>query len=279
MQTKLELATRLIDAGVRRIEAVSFAHPKRVPQMADADELMALVPRNRGVSYSGLVLNRRGLERAKTAGVDEINYVVVVTDTFSQRNQGMSVDESIASWLDVGTAAKETGLRTAVTLSAAFGCPFEGEVSPDQVLSVLERVLPAAPDEVVLADTIGVGVPLQVRALASGARDINLDVRLRAHFHNTRNTGIANALAAVESGISILDASTGGIGGCPFAPGATGNIAVEDVVYALNRSGISTGIDRATILVTAAWIAEVLGLERSPGALGRAGWFPSGGDE
>jgi hydroxymethylglutaryl-CoA lyase len=275
VETKLELVTRLIDAGVRRIEAVSFAHPKRVPRLADAEELMALVPRDRGVSYAGLVLNRRGLDRAQAAGVDEINYVVVVSGTFSERNQGMTVDESITSWLDIGTAAKEAGLRTAVTLSAAFGCPFEGEISPGMVLSVLERVLPAAPDEIVLADTIGVGFPAQVRTLVAGARAIDPDVRLRAHFHDTRGTGIANALAAVECGITVLDASTGGIGGCPFAPGATGNIATEDLLYALQSSGADTGIDPSLIIATGTWIAEVLGLRCIPASLGRAGWFPA----
>lgn len=184
---------------------------------------MALVPRAAGLTYSGLVLNRRGLDRALAAGVDEINYVVLSTETFSQRNQGMTVEASIASWLDIATAAKAAGLRTSVTLSAAFGCPFEGQVEAATVLTLFERVMAAQPDEVVLADTIGAGVPAQVRSLIGGCRRIGPGVTLRAHFHDTRNTGIANALAAVEAGVTVLDASAGGIGGArsPPAPRAT----------------------------------------------------------
>ena len=272
---KLELVERVIAAGVTRVEAVSFAHPERVPQLADAEALMARVPRSDAVRYAGLVLNRRGLERARTAQVDEINYVVLATETFSRRNQGMSVDDSVASWLDIAAASKDAGLGTTVTISAAFGCPFEGEVDTKTVLALFERLIVAGPDEVVLADTIGVGVPAQVRELVAGCREIAPDVPLRAHLHDTRNTGIANALAAVEAGMTVLDASAGGIGGCPFAPAATGNIATEDLLYALHRSGYGTGIDPDAMAATGTWVTGELGLDRAPAALGRAGWFPA----
>jgi hydroxymethylglutaryl-CoA lyase len=272
--TKLELVERCVAAGTQRVEAVSFAHPKRVPQLADAEALMAAVPRRAELAYSGLVLNRRGLDRARAAGVDEINYVVLATETFSQRNQGMSVGDSLASWRDIALEAKSAGMRTAVTLSAAFGCPFEGEVDIKTVLALFERVIESGPDEVVLADTIGVGVPAQVRALVDGCRGIDAGMTLRAHFHDTRNTGIANALAAVDAGMTVLDSSAGGIGGCPFAPAATGNIATEDLIYALHRSGHDTGLDPRMVAETGTWIVEELGLARAPAALGRAGWFP-----
>jgi hydroxymethylglutaryl-CoA lyase len=274
--SKIELIKRSRAAGLRRIEAVSFAHPARVPQLADAEAVMAGVSRDPNVSYSGLVLNPRGLDRAIAAGMDEINYVVLATETFSQRNQGVSVGESIDQWLAIAEAARAAGIRTAVTISAAFGCPFEGRVSPDTVFKVFDQILAGQPDEVVLADTIGVGVPGQVRELVTGCRDRDASAVLRAHFHDTRNTGIANALAAVESGVLVLDASTGGIGGCPFAPAATGNIATEDLVYLLHQSGYETGISPATVINSAVWIAEQLGLPRTPGSLARAGWFPAG---
>jgi hydroxymethylglutaryl-CoA lyase len=274
--TKIELITRSRAAGLRRIEAVSFAHPARVPQLADAEAVMAGVTRDANVSYSGLVLNPRGLDRAIAVGMTEINYVVLATETFSQRNQGVSVDESIDQWLAIAAAARAAGIRTAVTISAAFGCPFEGVVSPDAVFKIFDRILAGRPDEVVLADTIGVGVPAQVRELVAGCRDRDPSVVLRAHFHDTRNTGIANALAAVESGVLVLDASTGGIGGCPFAPAATGNIATEDLVYLLHQSGYETGISPATVIDSAVWIADQLALARTPGSLARAGWFPAG---
>jgi hydroxymethylglutaryl-CoA lyase len=272
---KVELIQRSRAAGLRRIEAVSFAHPARVPQLADAEAVMAAVTHDADVSYSGLVLNARGLDRARAAGTQEINYVVLATETFSQRNQGVSVDESIDQWLAISEAARAAGIRAAVTISAAFGCPFEGLVSPDTVFKVFDRVLAGQPDEVVLADTIGVGVPSQVRVLVAGCRDRDASVVLRAHFHDTRNTGIANALAAVESGVLVLDASTGGIGGCPFAPAATGNIATEDLVYLLHQSGFETGISPVTVIDSAVWITDQLGLDRIPGSLARAGWFPS----
>jgi hydroxymethylglutaryl-CoA lyase len=274
-EAKVALIERCLAAGIRRIEAVSFAHPARVPQMADAEAVMAAVPRTEGVSYIGLVLNRRGLDRALAAGVDEVNCVVITTETFSRRNQGASVDDAVAAWLDIAWDAHAAGIRASVTVSAAFGCPFEGEVAPEVVEELVRRVADGAPDEIALADTIGVGVPAQVRDLAARARRAAPGVPLRAHFHNTRNTGYANALAAAESGVAVLDASAGGIGGCPFAPNATGNIATEDLVYALERSGFSTGVDAMSLAQTGAWVGAELAKEQVPAMLGRAGWFPA----
>jgi hydroxymethylglutaryl-CoA lyase len=188
----------------------------------------------------------------------------------------MSVDASVAAWLELASAARAAGIRASVTLSAAFGCPFEGDVATDRVLRLIERVLAGRPAEIVLADTIGVGVPAQVRALVAGCRALAPDVVLRGHFHDTRHTGIANALAAVEAGVTVLDASVGGIGGCPFAPGGSGNVATEDLVFALTRSGVPTSIDPARLVETATWVTELLGLPTPPGAVARAGWFPPG---
>ena len=272
--TKVELIRRCIAAGSRRVEAVSFAHPKRVPQMADAEDVMAALPREPGTSYIGLVLNRRGLDRALAAGVDEVNCVVITTETFSQRNQGASVDDLVAAWLDIARDAHAAGVRASVTVSASFGCPFEGEVAQQTVVDLVSRVVDGAPDELAIADTIGVAVPRQVRDLVRAVTPVTGDVPLRAHFHDTRNTGIANALAAAEEGVTVLDASAGGIGGCPFAPNATGNIGTEDLLYALHRSGFETGVDLAATADTGGWIAHELGKERAPAVLGRAGPFP-----
>jgi hydroxymethylglutaryl-CoA lyase len=262
----------LVAAGLTRIEATSFVHPRLVPQMADAEQVMARVPRRDDVSYIGLIVNRRGLDRALAAGVDEVNVVVVATETFSQRNQGMSVDEAVRSFGDIRARAHGGGLRVTVTIAAGFGCPFEGEVSPDRIGELARRCAGLGADEIAVADTIGVGVPADVRNL-TGAVRASTDLPLRFHFHNTRNTGYANALAAVEAGASALDASSGGIGGCPFAPAATGNIATEDLSYALRRSGVTTGVDFTRLLKSAAYIEERLG-QPIPALLGRAGDFP-----
>ncbi|GAA0546317.1 hydroxymethylglutaryl-CoA lyase [Actinomadura livida] len=272
---KVRLIERSIAAGLRRIEAVSFVNPKRVPQMADAEAVMEGVPRVDGVSYAGLVLNPRGLDRALATGVDEVNVVVVSTDEFSRRNQGCTVDEGVANWAAIAARAHEAGLFVSVTLAASFGCPFEGEVPADKVLDLVRRITESEPpDEIAIADTIGVGVPAQVRTLLEGAGEIAPDIPLRCHFHNTRNTGYANALTALDHGVSALDASTGGFGGCPFAPAATGNIATEDLVYALDRSGVPTGVEIAQVTETAAWLSDRLD---SPvqALLGRAGPFPT----
>jgi hydroxymethylglutaryl-CoA lyase len=270
---KVELVTRLVDAGVRRIEAVSFAHPKLVPTMADAEAVMARVPRRPGVSYAGLVLNRRGLDRAVAAGVDEVDVVVCVSDTFSGRNQNCTADEAMAMAADVVAGAREHGLFTTITLATAFGCPFEGEVDPARVAAFAGRCADAGVDELALADTVGVGVPAQVVDLTARARAAAGTVPLRFHFHNTRNTGFANAWAAVQEGVYTLDSCSGGIGGCPFAPKATGNIATEDLVYLLERSGYATGIDLKALVPTAAFLGEQLGHE-VPALVPRAGIFP-----
>jgi hydroxymethylglutaryl-CoA lyase len=271
--TKVSLIERMLDAGVRRVEATSFVHPERVPQMADADAVMAAVPRDRGASYIGLVLNERGLDRALAAGVDEVNVVVVATETFSQRNQGVGVDGMLDAWQRIARRARDAGLRTSVTISAAFGCPFEGEVPAQRVVEIADRAATAGPDEIALADTIGVGVPPQVTGLVRAVREEVGGIPLRCHFHNTRNTGFANVVAALDAGVAALDASVGGIGGCPFAPAATGNIATEDLIYLLDRMGVTHGVDLELASRTAEWIGDQLG-STVPGLLSRAGPFP-----
>ncbi len=271
-EARVAFIEALVAAGLRRIEAVSFVHPARVPQMAGAEAVMAAVPRPDGVRYSGLVLNLRGMERAADAGVDEINMVVVATDTFSQKNQGMSTAEAIRATTKVADLARAAGLGVTLTVGAAFGCPFEGEVRPEHVAEIVRQCVQAGVNEVALADTIGVGVPRDVRTLTDAVRAVT-DVPLRCHFHNTRNTGYANALAAIEAGVTALDASSGGIGGCPFAPAATGNIATEDLLYALIRSGLDTGIDMDRLLTASGYVEQRLG-HANPALLGRAGMFP-----
>ncbi len=283
-EAKVEFVRRALAAGVRRIEVASFVHPRLVPQMADAEAVVAGVlgggfPEDvdrEDVTLVGLVLNGRGLDRALAAGVDEVNVVIAASETFSQRNQNTSVAAMLAAAEDIAARATSAGVRCSAVVSTAFGCPFEGEVDPDAVLTVAGRCLDAGYSEVALADTIGVGVPAQVRSLTAGVRNLpgGDRARLRAHFHNTRNTGYANALAAVESGVQVLDASLGGIGGCPFAPKATGNIATEDLQYLLERSGYATGLRLPALAETGIWVAEQLGKEPSA-MLGRAGGFPS----
>jgi hydroxymethylglutaryl-CoA lyase len=276
--TKVALIERLIASGVRRIEATSFVHPKRVPQMADAEAVMAAVPRRDDVSYIGLVLNRRGLDRALAAGVDEVNAVVVASDTFNRRNQGVGTEESLDDWAAIADAAHAAGVLASLTIAAAFGCPFEGEVPAERVIDIAGRALQAGPDELAIADTIGVGVPRQVHELAAGILPIAAAVPLRIHLHNTRNTGYANAVAAVDAGFATLDASVGGIGGCPFAPNATGNIATEDLTYLLERQGEPTGLDLDRLREAGSWIARQLG-SPAPALLGRAGGFPDAGPD
>ena len=273
-EAKVELIIQLVEAGARRVEAVSFAHPKLVPAMADAEAVMARIPRRDGVSYAGLVLNRRGLDRALDTGVDEVNVVVGVTDTFSQQNQNMPTAEAMRQAVEVIAGAKDAGLFTTLTLSVAFGCPFEGEVPAERVVALARQGAQAGVDELCLGDTIGVGVPAQVRALTAGVREAVGDTPpLRYHLHNTRNTGFANAFAAVLDGVRVLDSSAGGIGGCPFAPKATGNIATDDLVYLLERMGLGTGFDLERLLPTAAYLSDQLGHE-VPALLPRAGTFP-----
>lgn len=272
-EAKIAFIERLIDAGLRRLEVTSFVNPKKVPQMADAEQVLAGLRKRSDVRYVGLVLNRKGFDRALAAGCNEVGMAVVASDTFNRRNQGVGTEESIAAWKEIARAAQEAGIRAQVTVSAAFGCPFEGEVPVSRVIDVARRVAEAQPFEIAFADTIGVGVPSQVSEIVGRAREALPGIRLRAHFHNTRNTGLANAYAAIEAGVSALDASAGGIGGCPFAPAATGNIPTEDLVYMLSRMGLTTGVDLEKLLATGEWLQGVLG-RAVPGMLLKAGGFP-----
>ena len=269
-EVRAELCDRLAAAGIPRVEAASFVNPKRVPQMAGAEEVMAAIDRRPGTSYAGLVLNEKGYERAVEAGVDEVRYAFPVTETFARRNQNTTVADATQLAGRLVERARLDGVRVSITLSAAFGDPFEGRVEPGHVLDIAGEVAVANPDEIVLADTIGVGVPNQVRELVEGA--LTFGTTVGCHFHDTRNTGIANAAAAVESGATVLDASVGGTGGCPFAPRATGNIATEDLVYLLHGMGHETGIDLEALIEVAEWLAQQLGKEL-PGQVHKAGTF------
>jgi hydroxymethylglutaryl-CoA lyase/(R)-citramalyl-CoA lyase len=269
-ELRAELCEKLAAAGVPRVEAASFVNPKRVPQMAGAEEVMTSIERSPHTSYAGLVLNEKGYERAIEAGVDEVRYAFPVTETFARRNQNTTVEDATQLAARLVERARLDGVRVSITLSAAFGDPFEGKVGPGHVLHVASEVAASIPDEIVLADTIGVGVPSQVRDLVEGVAGHGITVG--CHFHDTRNTGIANAAAAVESGAKVLDASVGGTGGCPFAPRATGNIATEDLVYLLNGMGYETGIDLDALIEVAAWLSEQLEKEL-PGQLHKAGNF------
>jgi hydroxymethylglutaryl-CoA lyase/(R)-citramalyl-CoA lyase len=272
-ETRAELCDRLAATGVPRVEAASFVHPKLVPQMSGAEEVFAALARADGTVHAALVLNRRGLERAVNAGADEIHVAYPVTDTFAQRNQNATVSEAAAAAADIIAAAHAAGTRATATIAAAFGCPFEGRVDPGVVVEHAARMAAAGADEVMLADTIGVGVPPQVRRLLPAVRVMVEDVPVGLHLHNTRNTGYANALAGLEHGATILDASIGGLGGCPFAPRATGNIATEDLVYLLEGEGVETGADLDALIAVAEWLSATLGREL-PGLLHRAGRFP-----
>jgi hydroxymethylglutaryl-CoA lyase len=278
-EVKVELIQRLVGAGARRIEVCSFVNPARVPQMADAEAVLAgLGPPPPEVSYIGLVLNRRGFDRAVEAGLKEINIVAAATDTFAQRNQGTTSDGSLAVFEELAPLAVEAGMRATLTISTSFGCPYEGEVPVKRVMDIAKRAIDAGAWEIAVADTIGVAAPPDVREVVDGVLEVIGEsgelVWLRAHFHNTRNTGLANAWAAVEAGVNALDASLGGIGGCPFAPGATGNIPTEDLGYLLERAGVASGFHLGELIAIVPWIEEQLGA-RVPGLLSRAGLFPT----
>ncbi|MFM8354969.1 MAG: hydroxymethylglutaryl-CoA lyase [Gammaproteobacteria bacterium] len=275
-EDKLSLIHRALDAGCRRVEVTSFAHPKVVPQMADAEAVCQGLPQRGDVIYTGLVLNQRGYERLlATEKLDEAGLVIPATDTFCQRNQGMDLAACVAMAKQVLADARRRGLRAQATIAVAFGCPFEGEVSLQRVLEIADALAAEGPVEIGLADTIGVGVPMQVQDLFGGLRQrLGPDMPLRAHFHDTRNTGIANAFAAVQAGVATLDASIGGIGGCPFAPNASGNIASEDLQYLLDRSGIVTGVSLDALISAADWLQGALG-KTVPSMLLKAGGFPA----
>ena len=267
---RAELANRLADAGVPRIEAASFVNPARVPAMAGAEDVVDRITRWETARFAGLVLNERGYDRLATTPLDEVHFTLAATESFNERNAGRTIAESLAAWEAIAARAHDDGRRATITVSVAFGCPFEGAVSTGRVRALLESGVAAGADEVVLADTIGVGVPRQVRMLVGEALALAKPVGI--HLHNTRSTGFANAYAALEAGATVLDASVGGLGGCPYAPRATGNIATEDLVYLLHGEGIETGIDLDALIDVAAWLEELLGREL-PGQVYRAGTF------
>lgn len=270
---KVALIEAAIAAGAKRIEVASFVHPRRVPQMADAERVVAALPRLDAVTYIGLVLNERGAQRALATAVHELGAVCVTTDSFAQRNQGQTSEESLAVAMRVVAMAKDAGRSGQITIGGAFGCPFEGELPADRALRMAVAAAEAGAREVALADTIGVASPAEVERLVGRVAAAIAPLPVRVHFHNTRNTGLANVWAAVNSGARTVDASLGGLGGCPFAPGAAGNVPTEDVVYMLERSGISTGLDLDRLIETAAWFGKVMD-KTLPGMVSRAGRFP-----
>lgn len=272
---KAELVRRAIAYGARRIEVTSFVNPSRVPQLADAEQLVAMLPDRDDVTYIGLVLNRRGAERALATGrIDELGAVCVTSDAFGIRNQGQSSDESLAAAIEIVELAHAAGRSAQITIATAFGCPFAGEVPMARVIDMAKRAADAQPREVALADTIGVAVPAQVAETVARVREAVGPLPVRVHFHNTRGAGLANVWAAVAAGATIVDASLGGLGGCPFAPGAAGNVATEDVVYMLERSGIATGLALADVVDAAAWFTEVIG-RPLPAMVSKAPAFPA----
>ncbi len=275
---KLEFIGRVIDAGARRVEAASFVNPKLVPQMADAEAVAAGLPRRAGVTFIGLVLNKRGALRALEAGMDELGAVCAASDGFAVRNQGMTSDASLAMCCEVVRLAREHARPAQITISTAFGCPFDGEVDASRVVEMAQLAAASGAVEIAIADTIGVASPGEVSALVEKVMAVIKPLPVRVHFHNTRNTGLANVWAAVQAGASIVDASLGGIGGCPFAPRATGNVPTEDVAYMLERSGYRTGLNLDRLIVSARWLGGLMGRDVA-GMLSRAGVFPTSAAE
>jgi hydroxymethylglutaryl-CoA lyase len=273
-ENKLALIDHIIAAGFRRLEAGSFVNPKKVPRMADGDAVFAGLPKRNDVTFIALALNRRGVERALAAGAKEINYVFCASDGFSIRNNGGTVEETFRVWPEVAETAKRGGARLSATISTAFGCPFDGEVSIERVVAVAEMCAQQDIFELALADTIGVASPKDVHERFRAIKDVTNGVQLRAHFHNTRNTALANAVAAVEEGVRVLDGSLGGIGGCPFAPGAAGNVPTEDLAYMFARMGFDTGVDLDKAVDAAKFIGAVLG-RQTPGMVSRAPKWPA----
>ena len=271
---KLQLIDHALASGSKRIEVTSFVHPQRVPQMADAEAVCVGLPQRSDVRYTGLILNERGYRRLRETRLDEAGLVVPVSDTFGERNQGQRVADAVAMAREVIRDGQQTGFPVQVTLAVAFGCPFEGEVSLTNLLAAAEALLEAGPVEIALADTIGVGVPWQVQQTFEALSKLSGDVPMRAHFHDTRNTGIGNAFASLLAGVATLDASIGGIGGCPFAPNASGNIATEDLVYMLNRSDVAHDLAMQPLLDGAAWLEPILG-KQLPSMLSKAGDWPT----
>ena len=274
-QVKLELIAKAIHAGARRIEVTSFVNPRAVPQMADADDLCAGLPINDDVTYIGLVMNQRGADRALATGrIDQLGAVCVATDAFAMRNQGQTSDGSVEAAKAIIVSAMEAGRTAQATIAASFGCPFDGEVAEGRVIAMAKSLMEVRPVEIALADTIGVGNPAHVYRLITGVKDAVGDIPIRMHFHNTRGTGLANVWAAIEAGASTIDASIGGLGGCPFAPGAAGNVATEDVQYMLERGGIYTGLDLSKLIKTNAWLSPIMGKDL-PAMVAKSGGFPA----
>jgi hydroxymethylglutaryl-CoA lyase/(R)-citramalyl-CoA lyase len=272
--TRAELVNRLASTGLPRVEAVSFVSAERVPQMAGAEEVVQEIERRDGTLFAGLALNEKGYDRLREAGLDEVRFAVAATESFSKRNANSSVEVALSSAERVFARARQDGVASTATISVAFGCPFEGLVDPERVVELAQRL--AGADELVLADTIGVATPTQVRTLVERVRELGKPVGF--HGHNTRNTGYANALAALEAGAEILDASVGGLGGCPYAPRATGNVATEDLVYLLEREGVTTGVDLDALIAASRWLESIFG-RRLEGQLYRAGDWPSASSE
>ena len=271
---KVALIRRAIAAGANRVEIASFVHPKYVPQMADAEDVVKALGEIDGVTRIGLTLNKRGALRAIESGVDQLGAVCVASDGFGLKNQNQTSAETVATANEIVRLARAEGRSAQVTVSTAFGCPFDGEVPEQRVLDIAARLTEANPSEIALADTIGVGTPGQVSSMVSKVAEIIAPIPVRVHFHNTRNMAIANVWAAIAAGARVIDSSIGGIGGCPFAPNATGNVATEDVVYLLNRSGIEHGLDLDALIDTAKWLETVLG-KKVPSMLAAAGGFPT----
>lgn len=271
---KLALISRAIAAGARRIEVTSFVNSKRVPQMADAEAVCVDLPDRADVTYIGLVMNLRGAERAVATGrINQLGAVAVATDTFAMANQGQSSNETVEAAKAIIALAKAEGRTAQCTIAASFGCPFEGEVSDERVIEMAVAIAEAGPVEIALADTIGVANPAHVSRLVAEIRKEVNPLPVRVHFHNTRNTGLANVWAAVVAGASVVDASVGGLGGCPFAPGAAGNVPSEDVVYMLERAGIATGMNLVSLIEASHWLSDIMG-RKLPGMVAQSPPFP-----
>jgi hydroxymethylglutaryl-CoA lyase len=276
--TKLRFIELLVDAGLRDIEASSFVSPKAIPQLADADELVAGLPAHAGVRFPVLVPNERGLARAEAAGVDAIAVFTAATDAFTQHNIGMTIDASLAAFAPVLTRADELGWWRRAYVSTAFGCPYTGRVDPRDAVEVAVRLMALGVDEICFGDTIGVGVPDQVTELVELALEAGVPIARQAyHFHDTRGTALANVAAGLAAGVRTFDSAAGGTGGCPYAPGAAGNLATEDLVYLLDASGYEHGVSLEEVLTAARFIADALGKPLATKVGQAGGWDPETG--
>jgi isopropylmalate/homocitrate/citramalate synthase len=277
-ETKARFIALLGEAGLREIEATSFVAPRAIPQLSDADELMANLPRRRGVRYPVLVPNERGLARADAAGIDALAVFTATTDAFTEHNIGMSVDDSLRTFGPVLARARDLGWWRRAYVSTAFGCPYTGRVEPQRAVEVALRLLELGAEEVCFGDTIGVGVPGQVAALSGLAVEAGIPVeRIAFHFHDTRGTALANVAAGLDAGVRCFDSAAGGTGGCPYAPGAAGNLATEDLVYFLDAAGWESGVSLDGVLEAARYIADALGHPLATKVGQAGGWDPATG--